>query len=474
MELLNLPEHILIKICGYSDVPDLKNLMLTCTYLDDLISINKKLMAKFCFKWSPVQQKSILQNSVRKFRKVRMNLDYNASKEMSSIMDLYDVYASTLEEVDIRFDKLKASDLNQMIKYLAPSNKVKIIRFKLVNYKRDVPFTADSIRAIESLKELNFTHSDCRILKYFQAMKLTTFEYSIYKPCEEHVTSLTSFLTTQRYLETLILSAGAIPNVFREDVSEIFSFNLQELKLFVNNLTEIQSANLNRFLRKQGGSMKSLKVIVQGGDFQSVVTMLDRVYAKYIEVKFHSFNFSNEFIIGNMNNVTHLVIDTKEYPKRSNMLALYLARNLAELTLINVEFNFPMFEALKYFPKLKKLNFIQGTMATFGTISSVTEMSFDNYNFMHIANVVRLNKQLTTLHVGGEEHIDAPYLKLILNRYKHVRTIDFSDTWVVDRICLDALFKYIGDVNIVLPKYLKTSGYMSSVPQFLVRNVTYK
>ena len=472
MEFMILPEDIQIKICAYSGAHELKKLMQTCNYMNHLISTNKKLMAKCCFVWHPKQEKDVIENSNRKYQKVRMNLAYKESRDICTV-DLYQKFAPTLEDIEIRCDKFKASEIQLMLSHMQPSNMVQKARFKLVTYKRDVPFTQENIIAIESLKELTFDHSDCRILKHFIGMKLEKFGYSIYVSCGEHVSSVTSFLKTQHVLKHMSLNAGAIPNIFRKDVSEVFPFQLETLELKVNKLTEIQSANLNKFLKKQAKSLKSLNVIIQGGTFQSVITMLDRVLVPYIEVEFHHFNFDDEFMVGTLFNVTHLVIDTKEVPKEENLLALYLMKNVKELTLTDLEFNLDFFDALKSFKQLKKINFNQVTLKAFGQMPSVAEMHFDNMSFMHITNIVRFNKQISALNVGGQESIDAPYLKLILKRYKHIKQMNLSNVWIVEKDVLDGIFKYIGYVIVVLPKYLKKSVYVKNLPEAVARNLKY-
>ena len=112
-------------------------------------------------------------------------------------------------------------------------------------------------------------------------------------------------------------------------------------------------------------------------------------------------------------------------------------------------------------------------LKAFGEMSSVTEMYFESMDFMHITNFVKFNKQMVILHVAGGRHIDAAYLKLILKRYTHVKQMDFSKAWIVDRIVVDAIVKYIGDVSVVLPKYLKKSEYVRNLPPAAVRNIKF-
>ncbi len=47
MDLLNLPEHILIKICRYSDFKSKLNLMSTCKFFNDFIGKNPELCKDF-------------------------------------------------------------------------------------------------------------------------------------------------------------------------------------------------------------------------------------------------------------------------------------------------------------------------------------------------------------------------------------------------------------------------------------------
>ena len=316
MDLLNIPEPILIKICEYSALKELKNLMLSCQYFNELVCNTKKLMAKFTFTWRKDRAHLMLRN----YQSLSMSL----------------------------------------------------------------PF------------------------------------------CIVFDTSVANFLKNRPSLKFLKLSCNIAHCFFSDDIAGISGINLEGLKLSVHALTQNTAKNINVFLKSQSKSLKSLELVVYDHN-DLLASIFKDVYIESIIFKYNALEFSMSVFLEGFDNLTHLVIDTKDTPTARNAVGQRYFKNIKELTLIDVQIDQMLLDALKKLPTLKKVNFKNTSPKDFVTLPHVTEMTFHNQKFEHVTFFLNANRQVVTLKVSGDELVPAGYLMIILRTFKNLKHIDLSD-----------------------------------------------
>lgn len=424
MELLNLPEHILVKICDYSAVKELGVLMSTCQRLNQLVSNSKKLTDKFNFTWSNEQSRNVVKNSIRHYK--RATVDMSGEVYRRSSVALFNKFSSSLESFEMNYNFIVDADLQLMLNHLAPSNMVKVAKFNKIFLEPQVLFNSEEVVKIPSLKELYMENSDCKFLQYFQGMQVTIFSFTTSLRCITHVDAVTQFLASQKCLKSLVLNAGSIANVFKEDVADKCNFQLEKLEVSTINLKEVEAINLNKFLKKQEKTLQSLKVVIEEvSSLQIIATMLKGINVPDLRLELDDFIFGDDFIIGNFGNVTNLLLKPTEVPTAENILALGLFKNLVELTLIETEFNRPMYNILKDLPKLRKIRFNTVHFKTFGVLPQVTEMEiFEPEKMQHAKIYLRINKQLVEVKNAGREYVRTEYMMAMLKNFLVIQRLD--------------------------------------------------
>lgn len=427
MNLLDFPEHILIRIFKHSEIKELRELMMTCVYFNLLISTNKNVMAKLCFRWKKEQDPQVVTQSIKRYQSVRMNVWGNSDRIDS--FDMFEKFASTLTRFELHIGIVNAQDIQLMLTYLAFNNKIKMAFFNCIDIDND-ELNREDVLAISSLKELHLRNSDCRILVHFSKMQLTHFTFNIALRCADNPNAITDFLKTQNSLENLAFSSGLIPYMFSSDVSKTVNFKLTMLNVRIRTMSDSHARNFNFFLKKQAANMKTLQITVeQLNSLQTLAIILDGVHINNITITFEQWVFENFLEYGNLNTVTHISILIPGVPTEENMLALSLFKNLTSLSVYQVEFNEFLFSVLEKMPKLINLQFINCKLRHIAKLPQVTEMYFNNMHPRQSANFLRMNQQVKKWHISGQHFVTTEsYRQIVYRKFLNAMHIDFEDT----------------------------------------------
>ena len=465
IEFLDLPEHMLINICEHLPMKDLKALMQSSSYINNLVCNTKKLMGRLCISWGNINSEFVIAKSTREYKAVKVFLR-QANKV--HIVSLFQKFAPSLEKVELTTSHIDARIFQRMLNHLAKTNVVKFVKIKSVNLHPHHTFANSEFSKITSLKELILINSDCRFLHHFKNMELKTFTYSNTRVCHKHVDAPKNFLATQPHLENLKLCSAIVPDTFNKDVSKVFSFKLLKLEISLQYMVEMEARNLNLFLQTQDKSLQYLKINVEVGSLQPISTMLKKIQVPHVVLILNSFIFTDEYLISDLACVTHLVLNTNDEVYQVSVLERKVFPNITELTLSATEVSKEQAAALFQFTKLKRINFVNAPLKAVATYPSITEVSFVNENFQHIHLFLKLNRQVTFLKVAGQQNIHDGYLLTILRRYKNIKHMDFSGVTVGhanDFICLESLCWHASALTtLVLPRKIQTQFEMKAFP----------
>lgn len=461
IHFLNLQEHLLIIICEHLPLKDLKSLMLASRYLNHLVCNTQKLMARISISWNSNMDHLLIVRSNRKYKSLKLDL---SEANMGTSLFLFRTFAPSLEEVEVYNKYVIGSDFLRLLTHLADSSKVKVFTISNIILQPQFKYSIENFVVIQSLEELIFKNSDCRLLEHFKGMQLKSFTYDNSNICFSHLEAPGSFLESQRNLKHLKLSFGMIRETFNKDMSKKFLFKLQELEMSLEYMTDKEARNINLFLREQEATLKSLKVFIIAGNLHAVAIMLKNVNVRNIYLELKSFILNEGFVIENLASVAHLVLNTNNAENQLSVMQLKTFPNVTELTLCRHEIKAPHMDALiNNFPKLTKLNFVNAHASAVETIKTLTEVTFHNVDFKFVHVFLKLNRKVTSLKVSGYQLVHDGYLMVILRRYKNVKHIDFSgiEMWYpTDYICTKTLSYNAKDLtSIVLPRSMKKNNY---------------
>ena len=465
--VLTFPEHIWIKIFEYSEVSDLNSLTQSCLYFNNLISAEKCIMSKFCFKWRINQRRSIIKKSIKQYQHV--SIDLTGDYYRKSTVALFEKFAPTLESFTIINNGIYARDIFVMLQHLAKRNIIKKAKFVSVFLRQPkIQFTLEDTVKVSSLKELHVEDSDCRILGHFLGTQVTRFTFYLRNAC--NLQGIKDFLKTQKNLEFIKLDAPTVREIFRTDHSASFDFKLQEVELNISHVTRNQANHINNLLKKQPG-LKSVKIVIEElCNLLVVVAMLRDINIDMISLQFHNYHlFYNDFPVGDLLNVTHIVININKATHRS-IMALYRLSNVTELILNEAVLNFALYDALKEMKKMTKVVFKKTQIVAFCPLPQVKEMVFHAQGFKEIAKFLKVNDQLEKVRICGDAPVHAGYLIVILRKCKHVKHLDISKLQLVDDIFLASIAKYGGDLStLILPMKYKVKEYSLTLPTTLAK-----
>ena len=154
------------------------------------------MIDKFNFTWGIEQSRTVVKNSTRHYK--RAAIDMSGELYRKSYVALFEKFASSLESFEIRNNFIMDDDLQYLLNYLAPSNKIKVVKFEKIFLEPQYQFVLEDVVKIPSLKELYFNDTDCKFLKYFQGMQVRTFSFITALRCVSHMDAVTEFLESQK------------------------------------------------------------------------------------------------------------------------------------------------------------------------------------------------------------------------------------------------------------------------------------
>lgn len=466
MEILKLPEHVLIKICEFAGVDELKMLMESCRFFNHLISTDKSVMSKFQFKWNITQKRNVYKRSIKEYQHVKLDLFGDFYRR--STVTLFKKFAHTLESFTIQRNGIHTGDIHSLLMQLAPNNKIKQANFSFVFFREC--HTNDYLKqkpiVVNSLEELFVEKSDCRILRFFHGTQISRFTF--YARLDRNKHEFIDFLKTQKRLKYLNLDAGSVYDLFMTNVAENLEFKLEELEFRIRGLTSIQATNCNAFLKKQAATTKSLKIDVGAIDSLWVIdTMLNNVKIKKICLQVSTFTlFGNEQVMVDILNITHLVLNVKTPATHSSISNLSHLKNVKELTLIEVCFNYSLLDALKELTKLTKVTMKKSQQYVYAPLPQVTEMTFHAENFKDVCNFLKVNRSIVKVKVCGDREVHVGYLGIMFRQCPHVRHFDFSKLKETDDTLLVTIARFGRDMGtLVFPKKYRKKEFDWCLPQ---------
>lgn len=455
MELLKIPEDILVRILEYMKEADLISLMRTCRYIHHLVAQSPKLMCNLTFHWTIDQNRSVVQKSIRRYMYMIMNLNGNSYRK--SVTKPVEKFASSLKRIRICNNIIKARDVQTIVTHLAATNKLESIKFNCIHYYDIDSNNVYAAVQLKSLTELFFERADCRILKHFHGVQLFRFTLTSSVRCRSHPGVCTNFLRTQKRLEILTLSSPFVQDVFNIDVSDIFEFRLISIEFSIENITDKVAKNINLFILKQAVSLINLKVIIEDvPNLQIIATILTNVKVENIILNLELLILYNQFLLGHFRNVTMLVLNSSDVPTAENIFAIKTLENLIEVNLFEMEMNQILFDTLHNLPKLRKVLIVKPLKSFPAALSQVIWFGFYCMKFSDILNYLMINKQTVNLTVSFGNYLHASELKKILIECKNLKEIDFSDCDRIDRACIATISKFGGNLSsILLPRIMR-------------------
>lgn len=312
MDLLDLPEHILIKICDYSTFSDLKEMITTCQYFNELICNTKKLMAKFHFQWRPDREMTRLYKSIS-MSTFCVNLKYqdeltfdtsvahllidqpclkhlNLCSDVTSSFfsdDIAEFSGIALESLRMTLHTLtgnEASNINTFLKMQAESLKsltviversnchktvatlledvtIEDIRFEYRGVNFTNRFTLGSLSKVTHLvlrsSEYRLNEDVIGLSRFKSVRELTLSEMSITQALLDVLKDLPK-LRKINFIETLLLAYDTLPNVIEmtfhnkkfKYLTNLLRVNRQVVKLEVSGEEFVHAGYLMIILRK--------------------------------------------------------------------------------------------------------------------------------------------------------------------------------------------------------------------------------
>ena len=450
MDLLNLPEHILIKVCNKLRLKDLLKLTRTCHHFNELVANTNDLVKRITFTISISDDQRFALESIRRYQNIFMKLEENFYRKSQSLLLLK--FSPFLQELKVDGNFTNTIDVDLLLSSLKSSNTIKVIKFYRACCNGLVPNQNYDTFNISSLQELHIIQADCRLVNCFQQMQLKKVVLSINDSYPMNVDILFRFLASQTSLKHIHLNAESSSIIFNSNIAKDFDFCLEEIKLFLCYITSDQAKHLNKFLRKQEKSLKSVEVEVEKFHSpQNIATVLHLVEVKKVSLNFFNLVPYDSSFFGQFASVTHLTVETKNEMNEQLVLTFKHFYNVIELTLINTQLNSSL-DFKKFFLKMRSLKLFDVRMTEFQNIPQVTEVSFGSEFFEAIAKFLQMNKQILKLKISGHSHPHAGYLMVILKKNKNLEQIDMSELKDIDEMCMTTIRDFGGFLyTLILP-----------------------
>ena len=127
MDLLNLPEHILIKICNQLRLKDLLKLTRTCHHFNELVANTNDLVKRITFTISISDDQRFALESIRRYQNIFMKLEENFYRKSQSLLLLK--FSPFLQELKVDGNFTNTIDVDLLLSSLKSSNTIKVIKF---------------------------------------------------------------------------------------------------------------------------------------------------------------------------------------------------------------------------------------------------------------------------------------------------------------------------------------------------------
>lgn len=260
-------------------------------------------------------------------------------------------------------------------------------------------------------------------------IKLKSIEINDYlEKSEADIIFAINFLRSQLSLQDLIVQGIVVEQIFINDVSDIFNFQLLKLELtsfYTGQIDNVILTNMKRFLKNQS-SLQMLKLHA-GVDVDLIKIILyqlinlKRLYLN--DVTFAEINMENLVDKNYSINRLHLKGNSEIYHSLIN-----ICRNLQDICFEDVHLNKEIMLAMYYnLNNLRKINFNRCKIENYMVLPTLKKVRFENMGKDQIRDFILFNRQLELIELPTQFEFDSVLNAIFLEFHGNLKAVTYHE-----------------------------------------------